>query len=274
LSIPTEKADVDFWDFAVPIIVVFGHNALLFFWCQKKEDNSYIDVFWGLTMLFPILALFLKKYIDGTYPDARSWLMLIMVGIWSIRLAWHIGARHTKEDFRYVDMRNRWMQNGQFGYYWRAFLYVFMLQGLFSLIVNSAALYTVIYSENNILTWLDMVGVVIWTIGFAIEWVGDEQLKRHLADKTPGKQKFIAWGLWRYTRHPNYFGEAMLWWGVYLVACTVQTGWVTIYAPLWITILVRFISGVPLLERKYADRADWQKYCRETNVFVPWFYKK
>ena len=178
---------MDFWDFAVPVIVVFGHNTLLFFWCQKKKDNSYIDVFWGLTMLFPILALFVKKYIDGTPPDARSWLALIMVGIWSIRLAWHIGARHTKEDFRYVDMRNRWMENGQFGYYWRAFLYVFMLQGLFSLIVNSAALYTVIYSENNIVTWLDVVGLMVWTFGFAIEWVGDEQLKRHLADKTPGK---------------------------------------------------------------------------------------
>ena len=104
---------MDFWDFALPVIVVFVHNTLLFFWCQKKKDNSYIDVFWGLTMLFPILALFVKKYIDdGPHPDARSWLALIMVGVWSIRLAWHIGARHTKEDFRYVDMRNRWMQNG------------------------------------------------------------------------------------------------------------------------------------------------------------------
>ena len=119
----------------------------------------------------------------------------------------------------------------------------------------------------------------MWIKGFAIEWIGDNQLKTHLADKTPGKPKFIMWGLWRYTRHPNYFGEALLWWGIYLIACSVEWGWVTIFAPLFITILVRFVSGVPLLEDKYNDseRPDypmWKQYCSETNVFVPWFVRR
>jgi steroid 5-alpha reductase family enzyme len=107
-----------------------------------------------------------------------------------------------------------------------------------------------------------------------IEVVGDYQLKYHIADKTPGKPKFITWGLWRYTRHPNYFGEAMLWWGIWIMTCSIPWGWATFFAPLSITVLVRFISGVPLLEKKYVGRPDWEIYCQETNCFVPWFVRK
>ena len=96
----------------------------------------------------------------------------------------------------------------------------------------------------------------------------------HLADKTPGKKKFIMWGLWRYTRHPNYFGEAVLWWGMFIIACSIQWGWVTVFAPLFITYLVRFWSGVPMLEKKYENNPEFQAYCKETNVFCPWFVNK
>lgn len=96
----------------------------------------------------------------------------------------------------------------------------------------------------------------------------------HLADKTEGKKKFIMWGLWRYTRHPNYFGEALLWWGIWVIACGIQWGWVTFFAPLFIGTLVRWVSGVPLLEAKYAERQDWKEYCHETNCFFPWFVNK
>ena len=96
-----------------------------------------------------------------------------------------------------------------------------MLQAGFSLIVNSAALYTVIYSNGEKLGALDIAGVAVWAAGFFIEWIADEQLRQHLADKSPNRTKFIKWGLWRYSRHPNYFGEALLWWGVYLMAIPV-----------------------------------------------------
>ena len=100
------------------------------------------------------------------------------------------------------------------------------------------------------------------------------QLRYHINDTSQGKRKFIDWGLWKYTRHPNYFGEALLWWGIWLIACSVPNGWKTIFAPLFITILVRFVSGVPLLERKYEGREDWKRYCSQTNVFVPWFTRE
>ena len=118
---------------------------------------------------------------------------------------------------------------------------------------------------------MDLAGTLVWLFGFLFEWIGDEQLKNHLADTRPDKTKFIKTGLWRYTRHPNYFGEALLWWGVWLIACNLEQGWVTVYAPLIITLLVRFVSGVPLLEAKYAENPEFKEYCKETNVFFPWF---
>ena len=145
-----------------------------------------------------------------------------------------------------------------------------MLQGLFSLICNSAALYVQIYSVEEGLIWLDYVGAAIWLFGFVFEIVGDKQLESHIADKTPGKKKFINKGLWRFTRHPNYFGEAVLWWGVWLIACSVEWGWITVWAPAFITYLVRFLSGVPLLEKKYKGNPEWEAYCSQVNVFFPW----
>jgi len=196
------------------------------------------------------------------------------VCIWGLRLAWHIASRHTKEDFRYVDFRNRWSTNGPFWLYVQFYFKIFILQAVFSLIVNSAALYTAIYSNYPRLVATDYVGGVMFLFGFGFEWLGDHQLSVHLADKTPGKKKFIMWGLWRYTRHPNYFGEAVLWWGVWIIACSTKWGWVTFYAPLFITVLVRFVSGVPLLEEKYKTNPEFIAYCKETNVFFLWFVRK
>jgi len=149
-----------------------------------------------------------------------------------------------------------------------------MLQGLFSLICNSAGLYVQIYSVTKEIIWLDFVGLVVWFFGFLFEVIGDKQLENHIADKTLGKKKFINKGLWRFTRHPNYFGEAVLWWGIYLIACAVEWGWVTVWAPIFITYLVRFLSGVPMLEKKYKGNPEWEEYCARVNVFVPWCPKK
>ena len=125
------------------------------------------------------------------------------------------------------------------------------MQGLFSLIANAAPLFVTLYSQGDKLILLDYFGLAVWLFGFIFEWVADHQLKMHLADQTTGKKKFITWGLWRYSRHPNYFGECVLWWGVWLIACSVEWGWATFFAPLFITLLIRFVSGVPFLEDKY-----------------------
>ena len=260
--------NISFW---VPALVVILGNIGAFAYCQFKKDNSLIDILWGITFIAPILVVLA---IRGFGPDdlgLRVWIVALLVTIWGVRLSVHIYLRHKGEDFRYVDMRVRWMDEGLWVYYVKAFFYIFMLQAALSLIVNGAALFTVMYSTNDSLGFLDFVGIAVWLFGFLIEVIGDYQLQQHRNDETPGKSKFINWGLWKYTRHPNYFGEAVLWWGIWLIACGITDwGWMTIYSPIVITYLLRHVSGVPLLEKKYEGIPEWEQYCRETSVFVPW----
>ena len=89
--------------------------------------------------------------------------------------------------------------------------------------------------------------------------------------RQPGEGKFIKTGLWRYSRHPNYFGETVMWYGIALIACSMEYGWITIYSAIFINVLIRFVSGVPFPEEKYKNNPEWQQYCRETNVFCLWF---
>jgi len=96
----------------------------------------------------------------------------------------------------------------------------------------------------------------------------------HLKNKSADKRKFIDWGLWRFTRHPNYFGEALMWWGIAVIACSIQLGFLTLFAPLLGHLGLRYLQGVPLLEAKYKDNVEWKKYCEETNCFMPWFVRK
>jgi len=167
------NTDLDSYNYWLPPVVVFGGNFLFFFYCQFKKDNSYIDVLWGLTFVFPIAALLIVKLVNGEPTFARQWIMLALVTIWGARLALHIGVRHNGEDFRYQDMRKRWSVNGQCSFYTQAFVYVFMLQALFSVITNSAALFAVIFTPDNTLVWSDYVGIAVWITGFIIEVLGD-----------------------------------------------------------------------------------------------------
>ena len=152
-------------------------------------------------------------------------------------------------------MREEASKYGKFCYYVFAYLYIFMMLCLFSLIVNAPVLYVNAHSSRlqddsstYPLIWSDYVGLSIFAIGLLFEWVGDEQLKAHIADKNPNKGKFCKRGLWRYTRHPNYFGDALIWWGFYFMALALPNGYWTFFGPLIMTILLRYVSGVALLE--------------------------
>lgn len=172
-------------------------------------------------------------------------------------------------------MRTQWEACGTIAYFTIAYLFVFVGQGIFSLIMNASSLYVLLYStgEDGNLVYTDFIGLFIFVMGLAIEVNADTVLKKHLASPEPGTGKFIKSGIWRYSRHPNYFGESMLWWGIFCIACGQKYGWVTIYGTLFMSFLLRFVSGVPFPERKYKENPEWQQYCRETNVFCPWFAK-
>ena len=147
-----------------------------------------------------------------------------------------------------------------------------MFQGLLMIIIASPVIF-INYSTQPGLQLFDFIGLAVWLTGFYFESVGDAQLARFI--KNPAhKGKIMKYGLWRYTRHPNYFGEATMWWGIYIFALSIPQGFWFVISPLTITFLLLFVSGVPMLERKFADNPEFQNYARVTPKFFPWFPKK
>ena len=136
------------------------------------------------------------------------------------------------------------------------------------MVIVSAAVITVNLSNATGMSVWTAIGATIWIIGFLFESIGDAQLKRHLANPD-SKAMLMTSGLWRYTRHPNYFGEATQWWGIWVIALGVPFGWVAIISPLVITYLLLFVSGVPLTEKRFEGRTGWNEYKQRTSKFIP-----
>ncbi len=134
-------------------------------------------------------------------------------------------------------------------------------------VVSYAYLYAVTVADKSVNIWV-VLGTVVWLIGFYFESVGDKQLEVFKKDPA-NKGHIIKTGLWQYTRHPNYFGEATMWWGIFIIASSVPGSLFTIVSPLLITYLLLFVSGVPLLEKKYQNHPEWKEYAEKTSIFVP-----
>ena len=228
---------------------------------QIKGRNDIADVAWGLGF---ILAAGISLTASGIYAP-RGILISGLVLIWGIRLALHIHTRNSGkgEDPRYKKWREDW---GRW-FVLRSFLQVFMLQGVLLLMVAVPIVFANSVAARP-LGWLDLLGLLVWLYGFGFEAVGDWQLLMFIRNPA-NKGKLMTGGLWRYTRHPNYFGEVTLWWGVWLMTLTLPGGWFTIIGPLTITILILKVSGIPMLEKPYEDRADFQEYKRRTSAFFP-----
>jgi len=247
-------------------ITILVYMTAVFVLAQLLHNNAIVDIAWGLGFIAVAASLFARE--PGLFP-AKA-LLLALVAVWGLRLATHIFLRNLgkPEDFRYAAMRRRWGRAARV----KAFFFVFMLQGALMLVVSLPI--TVVFSgPARPLAALDIVGALAFAAGFAFEVIGDRQLAAHVRD--PGnKGKLMARGLWSTTRHPNYFGEALLWWGIGLIAVSSAGGWLALVGPLAITLLLVFVSGVPLLEKKYAGRPDWEAYKARTPMFVPWFPKR
>jgi steroid 5-alpha reductase family enzyme len=248
-------------------ITVWVYMSAWFVLALLKKDNSLADIAWGLGFVLLAGLTLGRRSGDAVRPFLVSGLVLI----WGIRLALHIFTRNRKrgEDFRYAEWRAKWGRS----FVLRSYLQVFILQGIFLLIISLPVVLINASPEQKRIGLLDLTGAFVWLAGFVFECVGDWQLarfKRDPADKTQVMTK----GLWKYTRHPNYFGEAVMWWGLFLLALQARQGWLAVASPLLITFLLLRVSGVPMLEKKYAGNAEFQEYARRTNVFIPWFPKK
>lgn len=241
---------------------LFGFFLLTFIVAQLQKNNGLIDVAWGAGFVFSTLVSFFLGRPQG--PIAL--LVSALVIVWGVRLTFYLAKRNLgqPEDFRYADMRRQWNPKT---FYLRMFVQIYLLQLGLNAVINLPVIVSNLQDPPGF-GLVAVLGLAVWLVGFSFEVVGDAQLRRF--KKNPAnKGKLIQRGLWRYTRHPNYFGEATLWWGLFLIAASPgQNVWL-IVSPLVISLLLLFVSGVPLLERKYEGRADWEAYKKKTNKFFP-----
>ena len=230
----------------------------------RLRDASIVDPLWGFTYVAAAWAV--RLWGDSATATARTWLILALVTVWGLRLSGHLAARKRgePEDYRYAAMRRRWRPFGLW-----SLVIVFGLQAALVVVV-SLPVQAVLGGSGDppALGVLDWLGCAVWAVGVAFEAVADEQLRRFKADPA-NRAAVLDRGLWRYSRHPNYFGDCCAWWGIYLVASAGGAA-ATIAGPIVMTVLLIWVSGVRMLEKTITDRrSDYTDYVRRTSAFLP-----
>jgi steroid 5-alpha reductase family enzyme len=229
----------------------------------RRRDASVVDVAWGLG--FVCVAWVSFALADGA--QVRQALVAVMTTVWGLRLAVYLawrGAR-TGEDFRYRDMRARFGKRFPL----ISLVTVFGFQGLGMWTVSLPVQAAQVPDTPSALTTLDFVGVAVWAVGMFFETVGDLQLARFRADPRNHSKVFDR-GLWRYSRHPNYFGEFCVWWGIYALALATGEAWWSVLGPLTMSFILFWLSGVPEMERHLRRRGEeYESYIRRTSAFFP-----
>jgi steroid 5-alpha reductase family enzyme len=258
--------------FAVNALVLLLFFTLFFIIAQIKKNNGIADMAWGLG--FVVVAV--SSLIFSQNCNLLSATISILVLIWGFRLFFHISSRNWNgpEDYRYVQMRKKWQTNIVL----KSYIHVFVLQGILLYFI-SFPIQLVYYAAINIPSPFQFIpfifGVALWIFGFIFETAADAQLKKFRQDAS-NKGNIMSSGLWKYSRHPNYFGESMIWWAIWIISMANFTwlGLAGLISPVLITYLLVFVSGIPLLEKKYKDNVLFQAYAKKTNVFFPFPPKK
>ena len=248
-------------------LIILGLMTLLWLVSLALKNSSIVDIFWGTGFVITNWVYFALT--PGGLP-LRTWLIGILVTIWGLRLSLYILWRNwgKPEDFRY----QVWREEAGPSWWWHSFFRVFVLQGLLMWIISTPLLAAQRGAAPGHLTLLDLLGVVVWGIGFFFESVGDLQLARFKADPA-NRGKVMDRGVWRLTRHPNYFGDSAQWWGYYLISASAG-GWWTIFSPVLMTLFLLRVSGVTLLEKTLEKRPGYAAYIEQTSAFIPWFPRK
>ena len=247
-------------------IVILALMVLLWLMSLALKNSSIVDIFWGIGF---VIIVWLAFSLGGGYIP-RKQFVAVLVTMWGLRLALHIGIRNwgRGEDFRYA----KWREENGPRWWWFSFFQVFLLQGILMWIISAPLIAAQTSGFPVIITPLDMVGVVVWIVGFLFEMLGDLQLMS-FKQNPKNKGKLLTKGLWKFTRHPNYFGEAVLWWGYYIIALASGSWW-TIFSPILMTYLLMNVSGVAMLERTMKLKPGYEEYIRKTNAFFPWLPKR
>lgn len=260
----------------IATIIIAIYMTSIFIVSLIKKDNSIVDTAYGIGFILISISTAII-FSPISFPAA---IVTFLITIWAIRLSTRIFLRNYKkpEDFRYKAWRDSWTW-----FKTRSFFQIYMLQGSIILAIASPALFlnglgSSIAQPSIILV---SIGVCIWIIGFFFEAVGDHQLDQFIRqlkqsqtnDNTPHRT-IMDQGLWSLTRHPNYFGEVCIWWGIWVIALSVYSSNMsvlfTFISPLLITFLLLKVSGIPMLEEKYKGNKEFDEYKKRTNAFFPW----
>jgi steroid 5-alpha reductase family enzyme len=243
--------------------------CMLLLWLTsiRLRDMSIVDIFWGPG--FGVVALVTYALSGGAGVPARRELITVLTVLWAVRLGLYLWSRnHGKgEDPRYTAAyRNRYKSN----LHLQTFLRVFLLQGILIWLISMPVQIAQYWLRPLQLGWPAFVGTALWAIGFLFEAISDRQLSRFKKDPA-NRGKILDRGLWRYTRHPNYFGNACLWWGLFLIACDNPLGALTVFAPLLMTHFLLNVTGKKLLEKRMKRaRPEYAAYVSRTSGFFPW----
>ncbi|MCB9813281.1 MAG: DUF1295 domain-containing protein [Pseudomonadales bacterium] len=229
----------------INIFIIWFYMTTWYFISLYKKRNDIVDVAWGLGF---ILITFLNLIFN---PNIKLLISLCLITIWGIRLATHIYQRNKnkKEDPRYKKLRKN------------SYLKVFLIQGIFMWLISLP-----ITNSIGVLSWFNLIGIAIWSLGFYFESRADNELKTFINNKN-NRGKILQTGLWALSRHPNYFGEVTIWWGIWFL--NFNSNWWTIIGPLTITFLILKVSGIPLIEKRYEGNKEYEKYKKRVPVFIP-----
>ena len=246
-------------------IIIFIYATLWFLIALLKKRNDVADIAWGIGYIVLCAYLF---FTNRSSPVV--FLLYSLVTLWGLRLSLHIYNRNKnkEEDYRYRAWRQQW---GRY-FYWRSYLQVFLLQGIFLMIIISPVIHAAIAEQLqwNVFTW---IGLCCWVIGFYFQAVADWQLTVFKLNPN-NKGVIIQTGLWKYSRHPNYFGEIVMWWSIFIITIPFTNSFYFIISPLTITLLLVFVSGIPMLEKKYKGNAAFEDYKKRTSVLIPMLPRK
>lgn len=224
------------------------------------KRNDVADSAWGIG--FVVLAIF--NFIVSKDFQQTKFILTFLVFLWGLRLTAYLTLRNwnKSEDYRYKEWRHKWGKNVAI----KSYLQVFLLQGLFMFLVS---LPVSLYNRfDGGVIFISFIGLIIWLLGFYIETIAD--IEMYLFKKNPkNKDEVMRTGLWRYSRHPNYFGEVTMWWGIGILTLGSTYWYLGLLGPLTITFLILKVSGIPMLEKKYEGNKEYEHYKRKTSAFIP-----
>lgn len=249
------------------IFIIFLYMSSVFVIASLLKNNGIVDIGWPFGfVIIAASALFLTNNFTIT-----SILVTLLISLWGIRLGSFLLFRAIgkPEDFRYANFRKQWGSRVLVISFFR----VYMLQGTVMLIVAYPIIVAATQSSGDSPLIFAIIGTIVWIIGYVFQVVGDAQLARFKKQRK-SKEEVLQSGLWAYTRHPNYFGEAAMWWGLALIVLPVKFGFIALITAFIMNFFLVKVSGVPFLDRRYAQNSAYQLYKRKTNRFIPWFPKK